>query len=241
MKALKVSLFVIFSIMAFSSQGFSEVLETFSGTAFDSKDRKKIVYKETHEIKKSQDGKVLSSTTKYFDSKNNHIATLVCDYSNENYPFLPNVDFVDLRLNYQEKTYLEGGKVIVKRSEDGGKTWKEEELEPEPGLVASQGLNYKIISHFEDLENGNKVSTPFVFPSQLMKIGIRLRKVDQKQVENHFRIRFEVDNFFLRLIAPYAETVYDKVTKRLVSYVGNSNILSKDRNPQEVYITYQYN
>ena len=54
------------------------------------------------------------------------------------------------------------------------------------------------------------------------------------------RVRFEPTSFFLRVLAPSLEGEYDPATRRLVRYVGVSNVAAEDGSPQKVEIAYSY-
>ena len=53
-------------------------------------------------------------------------------------------------------------------------------------------------------------------------------------------VRLEIDNWLLRIFAPYVEAVYDVETRRLVRYEGVSNLASASGDYEKVTITYSY-
>jgi hypothetical protein len=231
---------LVFTVCYSSTLAFgTSKAEFFVGMAYESRDQKTLVYKEEHYLDR-QNGKVMTSVTKYFDPNNQQIAILTCDYTNPAFPYLPNSTFMDMRHKYREVTMVDGNQLIVKKSEDDGQTWKSQSFPPQPQLVASQGINYRIVDSFSELRRGENVAFDFVFPSRLSTIGIRLRKIEDNLSQNDIKVRFEVDNFLLRLVVPYVETTYDLASQRLVSYSGNSNLTDGNQKSQQVFITYDY-
>lgn len=207
----------------------SSVIERFSGVA-RSKDGA-VAYVETHEVRLSG-GSVTSAETRYSRADGRAIARLVSEYAPGS--FAPDYEFEDLRT---------GAREAVRRAGDGirlvdGDRAKVLPLPEELPLVAGQGLDRYARAHLEKLAGGEVLRVSLALPGRLDTFGFQLRG---ERVENgRIRVRFEPSSFILRLLAPSLEGEYDPATRRLVRYVGMSNVAGEDGSPQQVEISYSY-
>lgn len=190
-----------------------------------------VAYVETHEVRMSG-GRVTSAETRYDRPDGRTIARLVSAYVPGS--FAPDYEFRDLRT---------GGLEAVKRSPDGlrlqdGERTKILPLPDDMPLVAGQGLDRYARAHLDELARGEVLRVSLALPGRLDTFGFQLRG---ERLENgRVRVRFEPSSFFLRVLAPSLEGEYDPVTRRLVRYVGVSNVAAEDGSPQQVEIAYSY-
>jgi hypothetical protein len=204
-------------------------IERFRGVA-RSKDGA-VAYVETHEVRLSG-GRVTSAETRYDRADGRAIARLVSEYAPGS--FAPDYEFEDLRT---------GAREAVRRAGDGirlvdGDRAKVLPLPEDLPLVAGQGLDRYARAHLEELAGGEVLQVSLALPGRLDAFGFQLRG---ERIENgRIRVRFEPSSFFLRLLAPSLEGEYDPATRRLVRYVGMSNVADEDGSPQQVEISYSY-
>jgi hypothetical protein len=204
-------------------------IERFRGVA-RSKDGA-VAYVETHEVRLSG-GRITSAETRYSQADGRAIARLVSEYAPGS--FAPDYEFQDLRT---------GAREAVRRAGDGirlvdGDRAKVLPLPEDLPLVAGQGLDRYAREHLEQLAGGEVLRVSLALPGRLDAFGFQLRG---ERIENgRIRVRFEPSSFLLRLLAPSLEGEYDPATRRLVRYVGVSNVAGEDGSPQQVEISYSY-
>jgi len=204
-------------------------VERFQGVARGSDGA--VAYVETHEVRMSG-GNVTSAETRYDHPDGRTIARLVSAYAPGS--FAPDYEFQDLRT---------GAREAVRRDPDGVRLQDGEKarLLPLPvdvPLVAGQGLDRYARAHLDELARGEVLKVSLALPGRLDAFGFQLR--GEKLASGLVRVRFEPTSFFLRVLAPSLEGDYDPGTRRLVRYVGVSNVAAADGSPQKVEIAYSY-
>jgi len=204
-------------------------VERFQGVARGSDGA--VAYVETHEVRMSG-GNVTSAETRYDHPDGRTIARLVSAYAPGS--FAPDYEFQDLRT---------GAREAVRRDPDGVRLQDGEKarLLPLPvdvPLVAGQGLDRYARAHLDELARGEVLKVALALPGRLDTFGFQLR--GEKLASGLVRVRFEPTSFFLRVLAPSLEGEYDPGTRRLVRYVGVSNVAAADGSPQKVEIAYSY-
>ena len=204
-------------------------VERFQGVARGSDGS--VAYVETHEVRISG-GNVTSAETRYDHPDGRTIARLVSAYAPGS--FAPDYEFQDLRTGAREAVRRDPNGV---RLQDGDR----DRLLPLPvdvPLVAGQGLDRYARAHLDELARGEVLKVSLALPGRLDAFGFQLR--GEKLASGLVRVRFEPTSFFLRVLAPTLEGEYDPGTRRLVRYVGVSNVAAADGSPQKVEIAYSY-
>lgn len=204
-------------------------VERFQGVARGSDGS--VAYVETHEVRISG-GRVTSAETRYDRPDGRTIARLTSAYAPGS--FAPDYEFRDLRTGAREAVRRDANGVLL---QDGDRA----RVLPLPGdvpLVAGQGLDRFARAHLDRLARGEVLEVSLALPGRLDAFGFQLKgeRLDSGLV----RVRFEPTSFFLRLLAPSLEGEYDPATRRLVRYVGVSNVAAEDGSPQKVEIAYSY-
>lgn len=190
-----------------------------------------VAYVETHEVRTSG-GRVTSAETRYDRPDGRTIARLVSAYAPGS--FAPDYEFQDLRT---------GAREAVQRNAEGvrlsdGERAKTLPLPQDVPLVAGQGLDRYARAHLDELARGETLRVSLALPGRLDAFGFQLK--GEKLASGMVRVRFEPTSFFLRVLAPSLEGEYDPATRRLVRYVGVSNVAAEDGSPQKVEIAYSY-
>ncbi len=204
-------------------------VERFQGVARGSDGS--VAYVETHEVRLSG-GRVVSAETRYADPEGRTIARLLSAYSPGS--FAPDYEFQDLRTGAREAVRRDGDGV---RLLDGDRA-RVLPLPQDVPLVAGQGLDRYARAHLDELARGEVLEVSLALPGRLDAFGFRLR--GERLESGRVRVRFEPTSFFLRILAPSLEGEYDPATRRLVRYVGVSNVAAEDGSPQKVEIAYSY-
>lgn len=190
-----------------------------------------VAYVETHEVRTS-DGRVTSAETRYDRPDGRTIARLVSAYAPGS--FAPDYEFQDLRTGAREG---------VRRDQDGvrlsdGERAKVLPMPRDVPLVAGQGLDRFARAHLDELARGEVLRVSLALPGRLDAFGFQLK--GERLASGRVRVRFEPTSFFLRVLAPSLEGEYDPATRRLVRYVGVSNVAADDGSSQQVEIAYSY-
>jgi hypothetical protein len=207
----------------------SPAIERFRGVA-RSKDGA-VAYVESHEVRLSG-GRITSAETRYERPDGRTIARLVSEYVPGS--FAPDYEFQDLRTGAREGVRRAGDGV---RLQDGNRA-KVLPVPEDVPLVAGQGLDRYARAHLDALARGEVMRVSLALPGRLDAYGFQLRG---ERLENGLvRVRFEPTSFLLRILAPSLEGEYDPATRRLVRYVGMSNVADDDGSPQQVEIDYSY-
>jgi hypothetical protein len=204
-------------------------VERFQGVARGSDGS--VAYVETHEVRIS-DGRVTSAETRYDDPDGRTIARLVSAYSPGSYA--PDYEFQDLRTGTREAVRRDAKGV---RLQDGDRATVLP-LPRDVPLVAGQGLDRYARAHLDELARGEVLRVSLALPGRLDAFGFQLR--GERLESGLVRVRFEPTSFILRILAPSLEGDYDPATRRLVRYVGVSNVAGEDGSPQKVEIAYSY-
>jgi hypothetical protein len=204
-------------------------IERFQGVA-RSKDGA-VAYVEVHEVRLSG-GRVTSAETRYERPDGRTIARLVSDYPPGS--FAPDYEFLDFRSGAREAVRRAGE---VLRLYDGDRA-RELPLPEDVPLVAGQGLDRYARAHLEELARGDVLRVSLALPGRLDAYGFRLR--GEAVPGGRVRVVFEPSSLILRVLAPSLVGEYERSTRRLVRYVGTSNVAAEDGSPQQVEIAYSY-
>jgi hypothetical protein len=190
-----------------------------------------VAYVEVHEVRLSG-GRVTSAETRYERPDGRTIARLVSDYPPGS--FAPEYEFFDFRT---------GAREAVKRAPEGirlvdGDRDRVLPLPEGAPLVAGQGLDRYARAHLDELARGEVRKVSLALPGRLDAYGFLLR--GEATPDGRVRVVFEPSSIFLRVLAPSLVGEYDRATRRLVRYVGVSNVPADDGSSQRVEIAYSY-
>ncbi|NRA46171.1 MAG: hypothetical protein HRU09_14555 [Oligoflexales bacterium] len=199
-------------------------------TAFE-KDTKKVLYTEKHSLI-YDDNKLLSSHTRYFDPNGKLIAEMKSDYRRS--LMMPTYVFEDHRLGSKEGLELRDGKYYI-FNENSDKKREEKVIKDPKGIFSCQGWHYYIVENIEQIESKD-LSLNLLFPSKLDYYSFDLQK--QASEGSTLELSLEFSNWFIRLFAPRLDITYDPVQKKLLSYLGPSNILDTEGDIQYVKVVY---
>lgn len=202
----------------------------FSGVARDSKGA--VVYRERH--KETYRGEKLESVlTRYFDARGKLIGRLTSDYRRS--AFAPSYHFKDLRTGKGRGAEYSGPRFVLY---DGAKRKTLRSRGSLP-LVLGQGLHHYARANLNSLAQGYIHPVRFGIPSRQSTYDFRFKRSGRSR-DGVVRLRIEVDNWLLRLVAPSIEVEYETGTRRLLSYRGVSNLQGAAGETMQVAISYRY-
>jgi hypothetical protein len=207
--------------------------ETFVGKAVNEKGV--LEYVEYHTVT-YENGKVSGSQTIYYDANNTKIGELISEYSFG--PQFGSYDFRDIRAQYQDGAKVTVDRIWLYRKQNPEDDIDETYLSKEADQIVGQGFHQFIADNLERISQGEVFHIRLVLPSRLDQYEFRIRKREIKG--DTLYIRFEIDNWILRLFAPHIDVEYDLRTRHLLRYEGVSNLEDASGNHKNVTITYSY-
>ncbi len=216
-------------------------VERYEGTAKDLDG--KLVYREIHEVTYESappSGRVLSARTRYVNPDGTVRAELDSEFTGPS--FLPAYTFKDHKLGVLEGVRLEAGSSSLAVFHQG----KSKKIDFQPDWVGGQGFHYFSRASLEKIAGGEKRLLEFLIPSRLENFSFQIRKGEESQTEKRrpdqrqIDVVLEVQNWILRLFAPKIIATYDMDSRRLLRYLGPSNIQTDKGDVQTVRIDYQY-
>lgn len=194
-----------------------------------------LFYQEQHQ--EFYEGKDLKKAqTVYLDASGKKIAELTSVYSGSQ--GIPEYRYHDLRSGYEDGVEIRSDRVIVFKRASSSASREAVEFSITPQLVSGQGFNHLVRNSLEQLISAGPLHVKLVLPSRLdyFQFRARIREANDREVQ----VRFEIDNWILRLFASHLDLVYERNTKRLLRYDGISNIEDATGQHPFVTITYQY-
>lgn len=207
--------------------------EVFEGRAVDSEGR--LEYIERHNVT-YEGGRAIRSVTTYTDGEGRIIGELISQ--SDTSPWVNTYGFRDLRAKYEDGVSVSGEKLLLYRKKGPEKETELKALPMQPGQVMGPGVNHFIRSNLEAIAGGGDFRIQLVLPSRLEQYGFQVRKL--KLEGQRVYVRLEIDNWLLRLIAPHVVCEYDLSQRRLLRYVGISNLEDGSGTHKQVDITYRY-
>lgn len=194
-----------------------------------------LAYTEHHDV--TYDGEaVINSRTTYYDSDQRVIGYLHSDYGHA--PQFCSYIFRDLRRQYEDGVRLEAERICLFRKASPESKEEMVCLPKEKEQIIGQGFHHFIVTHLEAIAAGENFHVKLVLPSRLDQFSFRIRK---REIQGrHVLIRLEVDHWFLRLLAPHVDVVYERESRRLMRYEGISNVADASGRFNKVQITYSY-
>lgn len=204
----------------------------FVGKAFDLSGDPE--YVERHEI--TYEGpNVARSRTTYYDLEDRILGTLNSEY--EALPQFGDYTFRDLRKGYEDGAWMSGDRLCLFRRQ-GDDEMERHCIPKDESQIVGQGFHHFIVHHLDAIAEGAVYHVKLVLPSKLDQFRFRIRK--RKTDGPNLLIRLEADNWFLRLLAPHVDVVYERESGRLLRYEGVSNVADADGKHKHVRIDYFY-
>lgn len=227
-----------FILCFFGMNLFAKTVETFSGTAYNKKN--KVAYVENHSLTLSSNKKLLSVKTDYSNEKGEAIGFLKTDFSNS--VSAPAYEFRDFRSKTGHGIRYDGDSLILVKYKKNGQE-KTKILDKKKAskylVIGGQGFHYYLTKNFDKLSSFKNVPVMFLTPGRLSYYRFKLNYLGLDK-ENLINLEIKVSNLFLRVFAPRLLIKYNPVTRRLVSYEGLSNIKNENGKNQSVKIIYGY-
>jgi hypothetical protein len=199
------------------------------------------LYTEVHEQTLAPDGAVQSGVTTYFDAQGREIARKTLDFSAHRTVPVYRLDMPALR-------YTEGISGIDNKTRqaqaykhDGDKQAREALPLDDGPVAADEGFNQLLVDQLASLRQGETLRFGLIAAGHTQRFKFRASKVDEQVQGGQATLRLLVEpDSMLRMVVPPIALSYDLQRKRLLSYVGVSNLIDPQTGKvyKKISITY---
>lgn len=153
----------------------------------------------------------------------------------------PDFDFEDARDGYREgvRSTPEGRVVYVR--ERAGAPLRERRVALPPNAVIDAGFDASVRQRWDALRAGREVTQPFLLPSRMDFIPVRLRpgpRVEWRGVPAQ-RLTMRLDRWY-GFVAPTMQLTYASADQRLLEFAGIATIRDASGRHQDVRITFPH-
>lgn len=183
-----------------------------------------------------KDGQIAFLETTYFDHDYQKIGEIRSDFSAGSR--FGSYEFKDERLAYVDGAKVFADQIMVYSKKTPQEAVKKKHLKRDSDQILGQGFHPFIQENFESLLQGKVFKVKLVLPSQMDQFRVRIFPINEK--DGRLTLRIDLDNWFLRLLAPVTEAEYESDTRRLVAYRGISAISNRSGKNVPVTISYSY-
>ena len=183
-----------------------------------------------------RNGQIAFLETTYLDPDYKKIGEIRSDFSAGSR--LGSYEFKDERLAYIDGARVLADQIMVYSQKTPQGRYKKKHLKRDSDQILGQGFHPFIQENLESLLEGKVFRVKLVLPSQMDQFRVRIRPI--KEENGRLTLRIDLDNWFLRLLAPVTEAEYEINTRRLVAYRGVSAISNTSGKNVPVTISYSY-
>lgn len=208
---------------------------SFIGKAY-ALDGGKLLYTEHHD-QTLVNGKLQSATVTYDLPDGKLLAKKTLNFSKS--PYAPDFQTVNHVTGEMEAGQLEGSRYHIRYRKNRNAKVQTATIKPSPDLIADAGFDGYVVAHLKQLRAGKTVTFRFLVPNRLTTYTFRASRSGSETLfgRKAIVITVDLDNFFLRLLAPSFKMAYDVHTGELLSYDGLSN-LGDANGKYQVHIVY---
>ena len=224
MKTIAATLLLIMAVEV-GGEPASATEHSFHASAFDLESGALVYVEEHREIYRA--GRPYRSEVVY-RAEGDTIATKAVRFGER--PSSPDFSLVDRRDGYMEGAQTRGDSLVMSRRWRDGERHEVRVLDAAGAAVVDGGFDHAVRRAWPELMGGDHVTFDFAVPNKLRSYRFRIRKTGEGRHESRpaVLLRIEPANFFVRLIAPHIDLTYDRESRRLLKYVGISNLANSD-------------
>lgn len=221
--------FLIFTlcILTIGKSIFSSDVVKYRGEAYDL-ETGEYIYSENHEEIRNN-GIPISSTVYYKDKNEKVIAKKTVSYKKS--IVAPSYTLKDFRNGYKEGAkYDKNGNLILFTQENSKSKLKQTKVSPKKPIVMDQGFDKFIQMKWDDLKKGKNVLFQLPSPYKQDVFEFRIRKISKEKFlkQEAYLFNVEINNAFFRMLLKPIKLYYNVNTKKLLGYIGVSNINDKN-------------
>lgn len=207
------------------------------GTAYD-RDTDAVLYT-IHHTRYFADGRLDRAVVEYRDDSGTTFARKRLQYT-PGRPYRPAFRLSDERTGHLEAVAIEGDQATIRFRKDRSTSLKSKTVElPADGIIDA-GFRPFIEDHWAQLTGDETLRRPFLVPSRLSFLKLRLRQVDTERSGGETRPVFEMDSssFFIRLFAPTLRMVFATDPRELRVYEGVSALRDANGDSYKVRVRF---
>ena len=181
------------------------------------------LYREVHEERR-EGGRVVEDRVTYSRPGGEVFATKRVNFRAD--AVAPDFELVDFASGHREALGRVGETLVVRYRAPGGAPERSAALPLGAALIADAGFDRFIERSWDRLVAGKAVILPFLVPSRLGPVDMRIRRLRRTGVAGDGDVEFElaIDSALLRLVVPAIRVRYDASTRTLLRYEGISNL-----------------
>lgn len=195
------------------------------------------LYRELHE-ERWEAGRLVEDRVTYRRPAGEVFATKWVDYRTN--PFTPDFELVNSATGHTEGLQRAADVLVVRYRASQGEPERSATLPFPAEFIADAGFDRFIEQSWDRLLAGETVVRPFLIPSRLGVVDMRIRRLARGAAAGERAIAFElaIDSLLLRLIVPAIRVVYDRSARTLLRYDGTSNLRGADGRNLDVTIEF---
>ena len=129
--------------------------------------------------------------------------------------------------------------LFIEYKENDKEDLESEELNLTSSLVVDAGFDHFISQNWIDLTEGRSLTVDYLVPSLLDSYQLTIEKYECENDENYC-FSISASNFFISMFSDQLRLSYDKISRKLTSFQGRSNICDEEGEYQDVLISYDY-
>lgn len=182
-----------------------------------------LLYRELHE-ERWVDGRLVEDRVSYRRAEGEVFATKRVDFRAS--ATAPDFDLLDSASGHREALERTADAMVVRYRPSWNARERSATLPSAPTLVADAGFDRFIERNWDRLVAGETMVRPFLIPSRLRTVDMRIRRVrdDARGAGRTVALELAIDSALLRLIVPAVRVLYDTSARTLVLYEGVSNV-----------------
>ena len=202
-----------------SGGGVAEEVRQRTGCAYE-RTTGELLYVEMHE-ERIEAGRVVAARVRYADSEGRRLAEKAVDFSGD--PERPLFRFENTATGHLEGLESDSGTLVSFFRKSATSTERRSRLAPAGRPIADSGFDRFIESSWARLMRGERIVRPFLVPSRGRFVDIAIRRVESGSAREAVFV-LEMDSALLRLVVAPIRVAYAVADRRLVRYIGLSNV-----------------
>ena len=142
------------------------------------------------------------------------------------HPTAPEFELVNTASGHQEAMRYAGNAIEVRFRASAGEPERSATLPLLASAIADAGFDRFVEQHWDLLTGGETIVRPFLVPSRLGLVDMRIRRAGEVAAAHGRQVVFElaIDSALLRIVVPAVRVHYDLGTRALRRYVGVANL-----------------
>ena len=232
-RALVVALALLQAVPAFAAGSGEDRVRVRTGAACE-RSTGEPLYREVHE-ERWEGGRIVEDRVTYRRPGGEVFAAKRVDFRSD--AVAPDFALVDFASGHREALERLGDAIVVRYRAPNGAPERSATLASGAALIADAGFDRFIERSWDRLVAGEAVVRPFLIPSRLGPVDMRIRRL-RGAGDREVEFELAIDSVLLRLVVPAIRVRYDASTRRLLRYEGMSNLRAGDGKNLDVTIAF---